>query len=138
VDGILAIDVIEGGYTKELFLRFLREKLLPQMNQYPGPNSVLVLDSCTIHHDAEVAQLVEEHGCLLEYLPPNSPWLNPIEECIHDFKMWLKRNHDMVKQCAHIANVVVLGLSSILPETCQNHIRNSGYMFHEDFVQNNA
>ena len=41
------------------------------MNPYPQNKSVLILDNCAIHKSA---------GCLLIFLPPYFPDLNPIEE----------------------------------------------------------
>ncbi|KAG2340026.1 hypothetical protein BDR05DRAFT_1002795 [Suillus weaverae] len=50
------------------------------MNPFPAERSVLVLDNCRIHHNEELYDLVHDAGCLLLYLPPYSPDLNPIEE----------------------------------------------------------
>lgn len=67
------------------------------MNEYPGHRSILVLDNCRIHHNIALVDLVNAagqsrsllqtmylticaSGCLLLYLPPYSPDLNPIEE----------------------------------------------------------
>ena len=53
---------------------------LPQMNPYPEPRSVLVLDNCRIHHNEALVDMVRAAGCLILYLPAYSPDLNPIEE----------------------------------------------------------
>jgi transposase len=67
------------------------------MNPFPAERSVLVLDNCRIHHNKELYDLVHDagmllldmendrdsnfhQGCLLLYLLPYSPDLNPIEE----------------------------------------------------------
>lgn len=50
------------------------------MRPFPDARSVLVLDNCRIHHSQALVALVEAAGCLLLYLPPYSPDLNPIEE----------------------------------------------------------
>ena len=34
--------------------------LLPHMNAYPAPHSVLVIDNCRIHHVEGVEELCEE------------------------------------------------------------------------------
>ena len=44
---------------------------------FPGQNSIIIMDNCSIHHIQEVKDLL---GVLLMYLPPYSPDFNPIEE----------------------------------------------------------
>ena len=48
LDGILYVDIIEGSYNMESFAIFI-EGLLDQMNPFPQPNSVIVMDNCRIH-----------------------------------------------------------------------------------------
>ncbi|KAL9936461.1 hypothetical protein V8E36_004529 [Tilletia maclaganii] len=91
VDGIFAAWAFEGAVTGGMFRQWLSEHLLPHMNEYPGPRSVLVLDNCSIHKDAETRQLVEDHGCKLLFLPPYSPDYNPIELAFSSIKKHLKR-----------------------------------------------
>jgi len=35
---------------------------LPEMNPYPGPRSILVLDNCRIHHNIELVDIVNAAG----------------------------------------------------------------------------
>ncbi|KAJ7586899.1 hypothetical protein C8J56DRAFT_717751, partial [Mycena floridula] len=44
-NGILALDIIEGSYDQEKFNTFI-ESLLNQMNQWPLPNLVIIMDNC--------------------------------------------------------------------------------------------
>ena len=39
------------------------------MNQYPGDNSVIVMDNARIHHDKELVTLLEGLGCRVVFLP---------------------------------------------------------------------
>lgn len=66
------------------------------MNPYPQPQSVLVLNNCNIHKSKILQEIIEVHGqlfsheypaflitivgCILKFLPPYSPDMNPIEE----------------------------------------------------------
>jgi len=73
------------------------------MNPYPANRSILVMDNCRIHHNIELIDIVNAagkvrcnfmslpanevySGCLLVYLPPYSPDLNPIEESFSSCK----------------------------------------------------
>ncbi|KAK7026959.1 Homeodomain-like protein, partial [Favolaschia claudopus] len=40
--------ILEGSFTTETFIDFI-DGLLDQMNPFPGPNSVIVMDNCRIH-----------------------------------------------------------------------------------------
>ena len=61
------------------------------MNPFPLPNSVLVMDNAQIHHNGQVADIVESRGSLLIYLPAYSPDLNPIEKGFSCFKSTLRQ-----------------------------------------------
>ncbi|KAF9516166.1 hypothetical protein BS47DRAFT_1292961, partial [Hydnum rufescens UP504] len=45
MDGILHLKIVEGSFNCPLFMEFI-EGLLDQMNPFPGPNSVIVMDNC--------------------------------------------------------------------------------------------
>ncbi|KAE9399506.1 hypothetical protein BT96DRAFT_759627, partial [Gymnopus androsaceus JB14] len=62
VDGIIALDLFEGTLNKERFLQFLRQDLVPLLNPYPGPRSVVMLDNCAVHHD-DIFRAIIEDGC---------------------------------------------------------------------------
>ena len=52
MDGFFVWDIIQGSWTKELFLEFVRTKVLPLCTPFPGPRSILVMDNASIHHSA--------------------------------------------------------------------------------------
>ncbi|KAF7350719.1 Transposase domain-containing protein [Mycena sanguinolenta] len=89
--GIIASRVIEGSSDRDTFIDFLRNDLLPEMNPYPAPRSVILLDNARIHHSDEIRELVESFGCRIEYLPPYSPHYNPIEQVFSVIKSYLRR-----------------------------------------------
>ncbi|KAE9395216.1 hypothetical protein BT96DRAFT_793379, partial [Gymnopus androsaceus JB14] len=41
--GIIASKVVEGSFNNELFVEFLHDDLLPTMNPYPAPQSVILI-----------------------------------------------------------------------------------------------
>ena len=52
----------------------------------------LVMDNAPIHTPAKVRDLVESRGYKCLYLPPYSPFLNPIEEFWAKVKAGIRRN----------------------------------------------
>jgi hypothetical protein len=88
LDGILHLEVVENAITGADFHRFVHG-LLPRMNKWPLPNSVLVVNNMSIHKVAGIHEMVEEHGARLLYLPAYSPDFNPIELAFSTIKAWL-------------------------------------------------
>jgi hypothetical protein len=58
-DGIIALDIVEGAYDTRHFAHFI-DGLLDQMNPWPLPNSVVVMDNCRIHKCPEVLQMISD------------------------------------------------------------------------------
>jgi hypothetical protein len=50
VDGYIACNVYRGAVSKEDYIAFLDEDLLPLCGPYPAPRSIIVMDNCSIHH----------------------------------------------------------------------------------------
>jgi DDE superfamily endonuclease len=59
----------------DVFYGWLTQDLLPKC----PPNSVIVMDNATFHKRKNIQEAVQNAGFILEYLPPYSPDLNPIE-----------------------------------------------------------
>ncbi|KAJ7691431.1 hypothetical protein B0H17DRAFT_1133740 [Mycena rosella] len=60
--GIIAARMIEELSDRDTFIDFLRNDLLPVMNPYPGPNSILLLDNVRIQHSEEIWDLIDSFG----------------------------------------------------------------------------
>jgi transposase len=69
------------------------------MNSFPSTNSVLVLDNAKIYYDQELLDYLDAFGVKVEFLPPYSPDLNPIESAFSTNKQFLKRNRHFVEIC---------------------------------------
>jgi hypothetical protein len=52
----------------------------------------IMMDNCRIHHSRFVVEAVEQRGYKPLFMPPYSPFLNPIEECWSKIKKNIKRN----------------------------------------------
>ncbi|RXW12687.1 hypothetical protein EST38_g13170 [Candolleomyces aberdarensis] len=96
LDGILHLDIISRSYTAQLFNEFI-DGLLDNMNPFPAPNSVVVMDNASIHKSQELREMIEGRGMRLLFLPPYSPDLNPIEEAFSSIKAWIRANRDYAR-----------------------------------------
>jgi transposase len=136
VDGILHIEVIKNEITSEDFFRFV-QGLLPHMNEWPLPMSVLVIDNVSIHKVAGIREMVEERGARLLYLPSYSPDFNPIELASSTIKEWLRANRDRIDQELESENGVVNNIfqeavHSVTTEEAQGWFRLCGYYHKRD------
>lgn len=70
--GIIKHKEIIGSFNKIYFSQFLQELDLPE-------GSVILLDNVAFHHSKEAAEIAREKGFKFLFVPPYSPWFNPIE-----------------------------------------------------------
>ena len=54
---ILFVDILEGLYNSASFMAFIKN-LLTQINPYPQPNSIIIMDNCHIHKCQDVLDLI--------------------------------------------------------------------------------
>ena len=90
-----ACKVVDGGVDDDALYDWAVAHLAPVLNPYDErslPNSIIVLDNATIHHQPRFRQLLKDIGVLVFFLAPYSPDFSPIEPCFHQMKAWLKRH----------------------------------------------
>lgn len=73
---LIAVGLIFGSINKEVFTSWTRQILLPNLRE----KSVIVMNNASFQKGKEMKDLIEDAGHTLLYLPPYSPYLNPIEE----------------------------------------------------------
>ncbi|KAE8211057.1 hypothetical protein CF319_g9366 [Tilletia indica] len=123
-EGLIAPWTVRGAFNEDLFHTYLLLELLPQMQPYPEPHSVLVLDNASIHHSDRIRRLVEDDfGCRLEFLPPYSPDFNPIERAFSKIKQHFRRHQAI---CVEAENFYA-ATRTVTEEDCQAWIRLAGY-----------
>ena len=79
--GILDFCTITGTTNGEKFLHYVQDCLIPHLQPFNGINahSVVVLNNASVHHVPAVVDALQQAGVMVQYLPPYSPDLNPIE-----------------------------------------------------------
>ena len=87
---------VDGGYSGEQFIDAVQYHVIPHLQPWPQPNSILVLDNCPMHYSYEglLRAMVHRRGALLLFLAPYCFIDSPIEPAFHNFKAWLRRNSD--------------------------------------------
>ncbi len=59
LNGILHVSILKGSFDSKSFGEFI-DVLLMQMNPFPGPNSVIVMDNCRIHKASWILDMIEQ------------------------------------------------------------------------------
>ena len=81
MNGILDLQIVRGSVNGDVFMDFVERVLLSNLMPFDGtnPNSVVLLDNCSVHHVEGVVDTIQEMGTIVHFLPPYSPDLTPIE-----------------------------------------------------------
>jgi transposase len=100
---------------------FVGEILLPVLK----PGELVVMDNYSVHKTKRVLLEFEKAKLSVEFLPPYSPDLNPIEKCWSKVKTHLRaaqsREHEMLYKEIGIA------LNQVTESDAGNWIKSCGY-----------
>ena len=110
-----------GCSDRAWFLAYVEQVLVPALR----PGMVVVMDNLPCHEVDGVEAAIFAAGCRLEYLPPYSPDLNPIEKAFSKLKRALR------DWAARTVEGVYEGLREIItrfgPAECLNYFRHCGF-----------
>ncbi|KAL4258543.1 Transposase IS630-like protein [Pleurotus pulmonarius] len=126
LEGYLATRVVEGSVDGDEFMDFIINEVLPKMNRFPLPNSVLIMDNCAIHKSSILRELIEDQGIVLVFLPPYSPDLNPIEESFSCVKAWIRRHWDRMQAMDPFIGILE-ATTAVTAVKAKEWYRHSGY-----------
>ena len=87
LSGVSAEWVIEGALDGDAFEVYVRQVLGPTLEA----GDIIVMDNLSVHKVGWVKSALEACGAELQYLPPYSPDLNPIEKCWSKVKTALRK-----------------------------------------------
>ena len=78
-----------------------------------------------VHRQPEVRAAIEGAGAQLQFLPPYSPDLNPIEQAFAKLKAFPRAARP--RTFDHVTALVAAALALFTPAECRNYIRHCGY-----------
>ena len=120
-DGRTACMTIDSPTDGEIFYRYVLHVLLPELNA----GDIVVLDNLGAHKQQRVVEAIQGAGCRVEFLPPYSPDLNPIE------KMWSKVKSILRKLAARTSDAlddaIRHALECITPQDAASWLASCGY-----------
>jgi transposase len=93
LEGIMAAMTVEGSTDAQVFLTSVKTILVPALR----PGQVVFMDNLSAHPVVGVQEAIESVGARLEYLPPYSPDLSPIENAGQNSKpFYVRKPHELV------------------------------------------
>ncbi len=126
IDGIRCSMVVDGAVNADIFESFVTHILVPELE----PGDVVIMDNLSSHKRARTRALIEATGAELEFLPPYSPDLNPIEMIFSKVKQMLRslacRTKDTLWQSMQSV------LDAVTPRDALNCFKHCGYTLHAE------
>ena len=86
LQGLQAPALLAGALDGTAFAVYIEQVLLPTLRR----GDIVLMDNLSSHKSPRIRQLIESVGARLEFLPPYSPDLNPIELCWPKVKTGLR------------------------------------------------
>jgi transposase len=124
ISGISAPMTVEGSVDTEIFLVYLKEVLVPTLE----PGDIVVMDNLPVHKMAGVGEVITVRGARVEYLPPYSPDLNPIEKCWSKIKTALRKAKARTREALEAA--ISQALFTITEADARAWFAHCGYPVH--------
>ena len=118
----LATNLLLVQLTGDKFFDYVRGQLIPSMHPFPGDQSILVMDNCTVHHTEQLIDLAQNAGILLLFLPPYSPDFNPVEELFSYVKYYLKQHDEVIQALENITPILQSAFDSVTTSQCNGWI----------------
>ena len=113
-NGVFAQANYLGGTTKEKFLQYVRETLVPALHQ----GDIVVMDNLSVHHAPQAVQMIHQAGAGLLYLPPYSPDFNPIEKLWSKVKAFLRKCRALTLKT--LQQSLLAAFACVTPSDCSN------------------
>ena len=106
VEGLVAMMSIEGGTDGEAFRTYVEQVLAPRLR----PGRLVLMDNLKAHKVAGIREAIEATGARLQYLPPYSPELSPMELA------WSKLKTALRGHAARTREALEQAWTAVLPE----------------------
>jgi transposase len=105
----------------KVFAGYIEQCLVPELES----GAIVIMDNLPAHKSLRVTQAIEAVGCLLVYLPPFSPDLNPIENMWSKVKALLRKA--AARSFENVIAAVGQALLAVTTTDCQGCFSHCGY-----------
>lgn len=113
---------LKKGTTAYHIVKFI-EAVMDVLDKHNKKDMFIVMDNCKIHHTAFVVDAINKRGYKPLFMPPYSPFLNPIEECWAKIKSNIKRSP--LDSSSKLTPRIIEACKSVTVQDCLGWIRHS-------------
>lgn len=121
LQGLDAVMTVEGATDGAVFRGYVEPVLGPPL----VASDVVILDNLRAHKVAGIREAIEGRGAQVQYLPPYSPDLSPIEPCWSKVKTALRKAKARTSDALESALVTVL--ATVTAVDARNWFGHCGY-----------
>ncbi len=114
--------VTDGPLDGEIFLAYVRQSLCPTRQS----GDTVILDNLSSHKVAGVNEAIVASGARVQYLPPYSPDLNPIEKLFSKLKARLRKAAARDREA--LWKAIGESLNTVSANECTNYFDSCGYV----------
>ena len=118
---VTATWLLEEAMTGEAFDMYATQVLAPTLRA----GDVVLIDNLNVHKSETARHAIEARGARLEFLPPYSPDLNPIEKCWAKIKAVLRRLK--ARTFDELVNALDVAFQAITPDDARAWFAHCGY-----------
>ena len=109
--GLPLYEVLNGAGNADRFSHFIDDLARARDRLGYSNETILVMDNVSFHKSAIVTEMIELRGFTVKFLPPYSPYLNPIESMFGQWKNFVKSTFpksevELLHSINNIGNVV--------------------------------
>jgi transposase len=122
--GVEAVMTIDGATDAEVFRVYVEQVLRPTLR----PGDIVIMDNLQAHKAAGIREAIEQTGARLQYLPPYSPDLSPIERCWSKLKTYLRKANARTREALETA--IAEALAFITVADARGWFAHAGYPLH--------
>jgi transposase len=119
--GMTAPMVLDGPMNGDAFRAYTEQLLAPTL----APGDIVVMDNLPAHRSPAIRAAIEAKGARLQYLPPSSPDLNPIENAFAKLKALLRKA--AARNIDQLWNAIRQAIPAFTPQECKNYFAAAGY-----------
>ncbi len=119
---VTATWLLEEAMTREAFELYVAQVLAPTLRA----GDVVLIDNLNVQKSETARQCIEARGARLEFLPPYSPDLNPIEKCWAKVKTVLRRLK--ARTFDELVDALDLAFQTITPKDACAWFAHCGYI----------
>jgi transposase len=121
LQGVHAPFVFKGSMDSPTFETYIEYILGPDL----AADDLVIMDNLSPHKQDRIRTLIEARGATVEFLPPYSPDLNPIEKCWSKAKAYLRKAK--ARTFDELLTALAEALRSISPQDAAAWFAHCGY-----------